>query len=62
MDEVGAKVENEAVIVCLEKCARPKKTPKILVLDSPFWLVMQQKGKHPYFLTRIGNTEFMKKR
>jgi hypothetical protein len=60
IDEVGAKVENEAVIM-MTKCAiisiKPKRT---FIVDKPFWVVMKQKGCHPYFIVQINNTEFMK--
>lgn len=61
IDEVGAKVENEAVMV-MKRCAMiaPEKH-RNLVFNKPFWVVMKQKGAHPYFVAQISNTEFMMK-
>jgi hypothetical protein len=59
IDEVGAKVENEAVIKMLCKSVS-RETHKRLIFDKPFWVVMRQKGSHPYFLTQINNRDVMK--
>lgn len=61
IDEVGAKVENEAVMV-LKRCAMPAKDKhKNLIFNKPFWVVMKQKDGHPYFICQINNTSFMHK-
>ena len=63
IDEVGAKVENEALIVAMPTCAPGYQIPpKRLLLNRPFWVVMRQKGCHPYFLLQVNNTEFMTKK
>jgi hypothetical protein len=62
IDEVGAKVENEALIVSITSCAPFNQKPKRLLLNRPFWVVMRQKGCHPYFLLQVNNTEFMTKK
>ncbi len=62
IDEVGAKVENQAVITLKKMAMMPsKEVPKRLILDKPFWVVMRQKGKHPYFITHINNESYMMK-
>lgn len=59
IDEEGAKVENEA---CLMVGTTSIRTPgKNLILNRPFWVVMRQKGRHPYFVMQVSNTEFMRK-
>lgn len=61
IDEVGAKVENEAVIMMTEcKMIKPPNLRKFIV-NRPFWVVMKQKGCHPYFVAQINNPEFMTK-
>lgn len=44
----------------LTRCM-PIKKPNVrkLIFDRPFWVVMQQKGAHPYFIAQINNAEFM---
>lgn len=32
-----------------------------MIMNKPFWVVMAQKGCHPYFVAHIINIEFMKK-
>ncbi len=64
MDEKGAKAENEAEIrpVAMSISLEPQPKPKHLVLDKPFWVVMQRKdSKNPYFLLGVNNTELMEK-
>jgi len=53
IDEVGAKVENEAVM------SMSRSMPRLFIVDRPFWVVMRQKGCHPYFIAQINNTDFM---
>ena len=59
MDEVGAKVENEAVLMMLKCKVVDKKPKRNFIVNSPFWVVMKQKGCRPYFLLQVNNTEFM---
>lgn len=65
MDEVGARVENEAVIVMdliSEDSGGSRKTPRYFVLDEPFWVVMKQRdSQNPYFILGVNNTELMEK-
>ncbi len=64
MDEVGARVENEAEIVTYDTVRNMNvhPIPKYFVLNKPFWLVMQRKGsKHPYFLLGVNNDELMER-
>jgi hypothetical protein len=58
IDEKGAKVENEAGFMCGITSVREKR-PKRLIVDEPFWIVMKQTGRNPYFLLQINNAEFM---
>lgn len=59
IDEVGAKVENEAVMFSVTCVMIHEIQPKRLILDQPFWIVMKQKGSHPYFVAHINNHDFM---
>jgi hypothetical protein len=62
MDEKGAKVENEAVIVMMETSAGPSKEPKIknFILDKPYWVIMKRAdSQNPYFILGVNNTELM---
>lgn len=61
IDEVGAKVENEAVIVMRLTAIFHPLPAKNLILDKPFWVVMKQKGTRPYFIAQINTADFMKK-
>lgn len=62
IDEVGAKVENEAMMmvgITSVNLVRPKR----LHLDEEFWVLMRQKGGagRPYFLLKVTNDAFMVK-
>ncbi|MDD2230484.1 MAG: hypothetical protein PHY48_13855 [Candidatus Cloacimonetes bacterium] len=62
MDEKGARVENEAVIV-LSKSVAPSDEykPKSLLLDKPYWVVMKRfDSNNPYFILGAQNTAVMK--
>jgi hypothetical protein len=60
MDNVGVRVENEAVIVLERIGFNPENKPKSLILNKPFWIVMKRyNSKNPYFLLYVKNTEFM---
>ncbi|HPO55998.1 MAG: hypothetical protein GX452_05630 [Ignavibacteriales bacterium] len=62
MDEKGARVENEAVIVLPKSVSIDKDKPKNLILDKPYWVVMKRKdSKNPYFILGVKNTELMEK-
>lgn len=61
MDEKGARVENEAVIVMTKSAMMPEK-PKKFILDKPYWVVMKRTDSvNPYFILGVNNTELMKK-
>ncbi len=61
LDQKGARVENEAVII--GPTAMPQK-PRIkrFVLDKPFWVVMKRRDRqYPYFVLGVRNTELTEK-
>ena len=37
----------------LKCCIMKKEEPKQFILDKQFWVVMKEKGKHPYFCALI---------
>ena len=57
VDEVGAKVESVAICadeyLCMEK--PPPPPPREFIVDKTFWLVMKEKGKHPYLCIQISS-------
>ncbi len=62
MDEKGARVENEAVIVVGDIMAPPntKYVPKVMILDKPYWVVMVRADSfNPYFILGVNNTSIM---
>lgn len=65
MDEKGARVENEAVMVAVvDSVALPQ--PEVLIrnfkLDNPFWLVMKRKqAPNPFFILGVKNNHIMTK-
>jgi len=63
IDQVGAKVENEAVIgkyLLGAASSSPAPIPKQLILDKPFWLLMKRTdSQNPYFVLGVNNTNFM---
>jgi hypothetical protein len=60
LDETGARVENEAVIVA-PRSAAPPQHRRLLYLDQPFWVLMKRHDSpNPYFLLGVSNTNFMK--
>jgi hypothetical protein len=63
MDEKGARVENEAVIVMRETAVGPGNDKrKIMMLDKPYWVVMKRfDSANPYFILGVNNMEFMQK-
>ncbi|MBN3859646.1 hypothetical protein GKC56_03785 [Neisseriaceae bacterium PsAf] len=61
MNEVGAKVENEAYIG-FTATAAVMKTPKRLILDKPYWVIMKDaQGQSPYFILGVKNSELMQR-
>lgn len=61
MDEKGARVENEAVIVMIKGIPMQEKVRRF-ILDAPYWVVMKRADSaNPYFILGVNNTEFMKK-
>jgi len=63
MDEKGARVENEAAIVVMPSAMlREPEKSKNLILDKPYWVVMQRaNSQNPYFILGVNNTELMEK-
>jgi hypothetical protein len=61
MDNIGARVENEAVIGML-KLALPRHR-RSFILNKPFGVIMQREGvnKNPYFILGVNNTSVKKK-
>lgn len=60
MDEKGARVENEAVIVMRETAMPIQQKQKIMMLDKPYWVVMKRyDSNNPYFILGVRNTELM---
>jgi len=60
MDEEGARVENEAVIVAKESMPIKPVERKRLLLNEPYWLVMKRAdSNNPYFILGINNIELM---
>lgn len=62
MDEKGARVENEAVIVMKVTSAGPgNQNIKSMILDKPYWVVMKRyDSSNPYFILGVNNTKLMK--
>jgi hypothetical protein len=62
MDEIGAKVENEAVISMPTAGIENKPVQhKIMILDKPYWVIMKRSdSNNPYFILGVNNAEFMK--
>ena len=54
LDESGAVVENEGLMM-IDECAIMNPDPRILRFDRPFWVVMKEKGHHPYLCVKINN-------
>lgn len=62
MDEKGARVENEAVIVLGKSINLDLEKPRKFELNKSFWIVMQRKGTlNPYFILGLNNTNLMEK-
>lgn len=61
MDEKGARVENEAVIGMITSVAPGIYTPKKLILDKPYWVIMKRASSiNPYFLMGVTESTVMK--
>ncbi len=61
MDEKGARVENEAVIVA-SKSLTILEDPKNFILDKPYWVIMKRTdSQNPYFILGVNNVELMKR-
>lgn len=61
MDEKGARVENEAVIVMRESAMLEPENPKNLIMDKPYWVIMKRSdSQKPYFILGVNNIELMK--
>lgn len=62
MDEKGARVENEAVIVMRETSMPAQQEIKVMILNKPYWVLMKRfDSNNPYFILGVNNTELMKK-
>jgi len=63
MDQKGARVENEAVIVVSTAMpGGPSPEIKKFILDKPFWIVMKRSSSiNPYFILGVNNTALMEK-
>lgn len=63
MDEEGARVENEAVIMGFTNSINMqeiKKRPKYFILNKPYWIIMKRAdSNNPYFILGVNNTEVM---
>lgn len=60
MDEKGARVENEAVIVLAKSIQFDDEKPRKFILDKPYWVIMKRKdSQNPYFILGINNTNLM---
>lgn len=60
MDEKGARVENEAVIVLAKSIQFDDEKPRKFILDKPYWIIMKRKDSpNPYFILGINNTNLM---
>lgn len=61
MDEIGASVENDAVISMVSMSAPSAQQPKDLIFDRPYWLVMKMKNAvTPYLVIHVRNSQLMK--
>ena len=54
LDESGAIVENEGLMM-VDECAIINPVKRELKFNSPFWVVMKEKNRHPYLCIRINN-------
>ena len=62
MDNKGARVENEAVILMQNTAAVSDLKPRKFILDKPFWVVMKRtNSENPYFILGVNNTKVMEK-
>lgn len=62
MDEKGAKVENQAVILVTGSSMPNPIKYKKLILDKAYWVVMKKTSSYnPYFILGVKNTELMEK-
>lgn len=60
LDEIGARVESQAVISVERAAAGPIRKRRYFYLDKPFWVVMKRaEAAHPFFLLGVNNPEIM---
>ena len=60
MDEKGARVENEAVIVLGKSFQLDEEIPRKFILDKPYWIIMKRiDSSNPYFILGVNNTQLM---
>jgi hypothetical protein len=53
VDESGATVESRVVMVGCMCGSSGRYPPRYFILDSKFWVVMLEKGKHPYLCAQV---------
>jgi hypothetical protein len=60
MDEKGARVENEAVILTKGLAMMEAEKPKNFILDKPYLVVMKRTdSQNPYFILGVNNAKLM---
>lgn len=60
MDEKGARVENEAVIVATKSAEDKPADARKFLLDKPYWVIMKRTDRpNPYFMLGVRNTALM---
>ncbi len=60
MDERGARVENEAMILAPSAIQESGPTPKYLFFDKPFWVLMKKTDSNrPYFILGVKTVDVM---
>lgn len=57
IDQAGVKVENEGVIIAKVTSAFVENPPepKYFIFNETFWIVLKEKGKHPYLCIRVND-------
>lgn len=60
LNEDGAVVESEAVLVLDSASAAPATHPKKMIFDKPFLIIVKQTDKtNPFFVMKVENTELL---
>lgn len=55
INECGAIIEGQAVLVGFKCPSIPGPRPREFLLDESFWIVLKQEGQHPYFCAYINH-------